>query len=61
MSMCVCAMHCPRSPYHESACCTRDCDCWCHKKMSPAEVAVANILFGPGRRERAIEGNKKDQ
>jgi hypothetical protein len=30
--MCTCAMHCPRSPYHEKACCNQDCNCWCHER-----------------------------
>ena len=29
--MCICAVHCPESPYHEKACCDLIwCECWCH-------------------------------
>ena len=32
LGVCNCAQHCPESPYHERACCTRVwCDCWCHE------------------------------
>src|SRR5262249_45624941 len=54
MSMCTCAVHCPRSPYHESACCTKDCNCWCHKKMTPAEVAIANILLAVAQQKTTV-------
>ena len=30
--ICVCAIHCPRNPYHEVACCREDCHCWCHQR-----------------------------
>jgi hypothetical protein len=30
--MCTCAVHCPRSPYHEKACCDQDCNCSCHER-----------------------------
>lgn len=29
---CTCAVHCPSSTYHESACCSDSwCRCWCHE------------------------------
>lgn len=38
--ICFCAVHCPRSPYHEKACCERDCDCFCHGEKHDPEDAV---------------------
>lgn len=55
--MCTCAVHCPRSPYHERACCDQDCDCWCHDR----EVAenIVSIL-GHFALEEEDEAEMKD-
>jgi hypothetical protein len=31
--ICFCAVHCPRSPHHERACCDRECGCFCHESF----------------------------
>lgn len=53
MSICICAMHCTRSGYHERACCDGSaCACWCHgeamahdadKPTAPGESLAAEV------------------
>lgn len=38
--ICFCAVHRPRSSYHEKACCERDCDCFCHGEKHDPKDAV---------------------
>ncbi len=52
--MCTCAVHCPRSPYHERACCDADCDCWCHERERREEER--RRLEYLRERERIIDG-----
>ena len=47
MRICFCAVHCPRNPYHEHACCDQDCICWCHERE--------RIEERDRKRERQIE------
>lgn len=54
--ICTCAIHCPQSPYHESACCRRqDCDCWCHQVVRREHKEAINQATAEQRKacERA--------
>jgi len=50
--MCTCSVHCPRSPYHERACCDQDCNCWCHERERLREE-MQRLEY---QRERIIDG-----
>jgi hypothetical protein len=45
--MCTCSVHCPRSPYHEGACCDQDCACWCHdrERRTAADLLYIRQLY----------------
>jgi hypothetical protein len=41
-AICTCMMHCPKSAYHERACCGQTtCDCWCHRRQDRERTAEA--------------------
>jgi len=54
--LCTCAVHCPRSPYHERACCDQDCDCWRHKRQT-----LVCDKCGAENWNLASEGKRHDQ
>lgn len=55
MSICFCATHCPRSTYHQKACCEKTtCACWCHPKH-----AIDTILLSVALGQTTVDGLKQ--